>query len=454
MKKLFTLLLCLSSIYNPLEIKAQTTFRIFDSELFIDGYANGQLAKYNDSLPPSAGVVRLRTSLVTKKITNMQLASIGNNLSMKVLVKASCDNYDRGGHVSLALVPKGNSTYDPDSVKRFEIARFITPFMNKNKKPDTVPYYYEINNIASILREKSIIDSFDVWCELEIFGVPYAANTEIAGCANRADVFFGTLDFTTNSPQAIETNNILLTLGNQLNFNNYNASATDIVGQTVRTIPFTLATKSYHTKIHLITSNHGAGSGGEEYNRRFHYVFVDGTQVLSYMPGFESCEPYRKYNTQANGIYGSSPRTDEQWQSFSNWCPGAYIPPRIIYLGTLEAGNHSFKIEVPDAVFVGADGNFPLSVYIQGKTEQVTGVKDADNLMSSALLYPNPANGQHVSIVSESEVTQYAVYNTIGKEVLNGFSSDISIENLNDGMYYVRIFFANGQYIVKPLVKE
>ncbi len=453
MKKIFTLFLCISCSSFFFTTNAQTSFRVFESELFIDGYANGQLAKYNDSLPPSAGVVRLRTSLVTKKISSLQLASIGNSLSMKVLVKASCDNYDRGGHVSLALVPKGASTYNPDSVKRFEIARFITPFMNKNKKPDTVPYNYELNNVASILREKSIVDSFDVWCELEIFGVPYAANNEISGCANRSDVFFGTLDFSTDAPQALETNNILLTLGNQLNFNNYNASATDIVGQTVRTIPFTLTSKSYHTKIHLITSNHGAGSGGEEYNRRFHYVFLDGSQVLSYMPGFESCEPYRKYNTQSNGIYGSSPRTDEQWQSFSNWCPGAYIPTRIIYLGTLEAGNHSFKIEVPDAVFAGADGNFPLSVYIQGKTEQVTGVKDADNLSLNVVLYPNPANGEHVSIVSESEITRYAVYNAIGKEILNGSSHNIDIENLNNGMYYVRIFFANGQYIVKPLVK-
>ena len=34
------------------------------------------------------------------------------------------------------------------------------------------------------------------------------------------------------------------------------------------------------------------------------------------------------------------------------------------------AGPHTFKIAVPDAVFTGAQGNFPLSVYLQGKTSE------------------------------------------------------------------------------------
>jgi hypothetical protein len=454
MKKAASLLLVSFCLAMVIQTSAQTKIRMFDSELFIDGYANGNLAKYNDSLPPSAGVVRLRTSLVTKKFTDNQLASIGNSLSLKVLVKASCDNYDRIGSVGLAFVPKGNTTYKPDSVRRIEIARFITPFMNKNKKPDTVPYVYEINNIAAILKEKSITDSFDVWCELDIFGVPYAANTQVVGCSKRADVFFGTVDFTTNTPNAVETNNILLALGNQLSFNNYRKGATDVIGQTVKTIPFTIPVTSYHTKLYLITSNHGAGNGGEEYNRRFHNVYVDGNSVLSYLPGFETCEPYRKYNTQANGIYGSTPRSDEEWQSFSNWCPGAYIPTRVIYLGTLQAGTHTFKIEVPEALFVGADGNFPLSLYVQGKTEQVTSINDADNLGSMISLFPNPVSGDIVTVVSGVEVQNVYVYNALGKEVINSVSPVLNVGELNNGIYYVRVLFSNGQYITKPLFKQ
>ena len=87
-----------------------------------------------------------------------------------------------------------------------------------------------------------------------------------------------------------------------------------------------------------------------------------GTLVL---PGRPSCEPFRVYNTQANGIYGPTPMTDEEWQSFSNWCPGDVIDIRIIPWGSVAAGPHQLVIEVPDAVFVGDEGNFPFSLYVQ-----------------------------------------------------------------------------------------
>lgn len=454
MKKTITLLCCFVCIMMSIQLSAQTTFKMFDNELFIDGYANGQLTKYNDSLPPSAGVVRLRTSLVTRKFSTTQLASIGSDLSMKVLIKASCDNYDRGGHVSLAFVPKGNTTYNPDSVKRIEIARFITPFMNKNKKPDTVPYLYEVNNIASLLNEKNITDSFDVWCELDVFGVPYAANTQVAGCAGRADVFFGSIDFTTTTPHAVQNNNVMVALSNQFNLNNYQANGTDVLGQTVKTITYTLPAKTYHTKIYLITSNHGAGTNGEEYNRRSHYIYADGNQVLFYVPGFESCEPYRKYNTQGNGIYGTSPRTDEEWQSFSNWCPGAYFPTRIIHLGTLEAGTHTFKIEVPDAIFQGADGNFPLSVYVQGKSEYVAGVSELNAHLANIVVYPNPVSGGIVKVSSDIDVTKLSVYNSIGKQVVTATTTELNVETLAEGIYYVKVELATGEHTVKTFIKK
>ena len=117
----------------------------------------------------------------------------------------------------------------------------------------------------------------------------------------------------------------------------------------------------------LITSNHGANAGGEEYNRRDHFVYVDGEEVLVYKPGRQSCEPFRAFNTQRNGIYGTRRKTDEEWQSFSNWCPGDVIDTRIIELGAMSAGSHEFVIDVPAAVFVEGKGNIPLSLYVQGR---------------------------------------------------------------------------------------
>ena len=106
-------------------------------------------------------------------------------------------------------------------------------------------------------------------------------------------------------------------------------------------------------------------AGGEEYIRRAHEVTWGGETVLEYTPGRDSCEPFRQYNTQANGIYGPTPRTPAEWQSFSNWCPGDVIDTRVIELGPVAAGDHQFVIRVPAARFAGDDGNFPFSLYLQ-----------------------------------------------------------------------------------------
>ena len=70
------------------------------------------------------------------------------------------------------------------------------------------------------------------------------------------------------------------------------------------------------------------------------------------------------YNTQGNGIYGTTVHTTNWWTSWNNWCPGNSIPVREIDLGSLPAGTHTFKINVPTAQFADGQGNFPLSVYL------------------------------------------------------------------------------------------
>jgi hypothetical protein len=443
------LILFLGSVHSS--FGQYNKLRIYDTVLFYDGYAS--LASIATKPAPPAGIVRLSTSLYTRKLTSSQLAAIGDSLFLKVIVKASCDNYDRIAQVGLAFVPKGDTTYDKSKVKRIELARFITPFMNKNRKPDTVPYDFTIHNVASILKEKHITDSFDIWFELGIFGVPYAAQTEVAGCAGRNDVFYGTVDLYTNSPIAPQNDNYLIGLSNQFNVNNYQVGASDSIGVTAKTITFNLPYNTEEASLYLITSNHGAGTGGEEYNRRKHFIFFDGDTVLTYTPGFTSCEPYRKYNTQGNGIYGPSVRTDATWQSFSNWCPGAIIPIRTIFLGNLLKGSHTFKLSVPTAVFNLKDGYFPLSVYLQGKViypikNEIALIDNSDDIT----LYPNPAQ-DIVSIASPIKVKTLDIFNMVGQKVLTSNSKTFNVIELPQGMYFIHISLENGQIVVKSMMK-
>ena len=338
-----------------------TRLAIFDEVVFYDGYA----ALVAEPVPE--GTQRLRNDLFTRRLGADEVAALQQTLRAEVVIGALCDNYDRIGGIALAMVPRGAATYDPATVARIELGRFITPFMNKNRQPDEVPYQFDLANVLPVLRDPDLWGQFEPWLELEVFGVPYAANTQVAGCSGRNDVFRGTLTLVSDSSAAAPVFDELLPLAYRAAFNNYQDGASDQLGTTRKTIPFTLARAATAAQLVLITSNHGAGNGGEEYERRDHLVSVDGSEVLTYKPGRTSCEPFRPYNTQGNGIYGSSPRSDAEWQSFSNWCPGDVIDTRVVELGALAAGAHTFVIDVPAAQFVGSDGNFPLSLYVQAR---------------------------------------------------------------------------------------
>lgn len=430
----------------------QNTIKIFDTLTYYDGYAN----VVSEPLPP--GVIRHRNDLYARKLSTAELDAVGSTLNMKVTIGALCDNYDRIGKVNLAFVPKGAATYNPESVMRIEIARYITPFMNKNIQPVTVPYAYETDNIGYLFKESSITNVYDIWVELEVFGVPYAANTEVAGCSGRNDVFHGSLEFVTNTAVPSQNNNVLVPICFSKDFNNYNAQATDTLGKTTKTLHFTVPAALTDAALFLITSNHGANAGGEEYNRRNHYVYVDQQLKLTYKPGRTSCEPFRQYNTQGNGIYGSSPKSDAQWQSFSNWCPGDVITTRRIDLGSLTAGEHSMQIMVPDAVFAAGQGNIPLSVYLQGKTSGTLSIHPASNIAGLFTLYPNPAqNSLTIGNSSGLVITGISMVNTLGKTVYQSGTSGtgiktIDLSHLNAGIYIVHIATASGIMTEKFLI--
>ncbi|WP_051230422.1 peptide-N-glycosidase F-related protein [Epilithonimonas caeni] len=316
-----------------------------------------------------AGAIRLHAyeqDIISRKLTDSEIASIGSNVKMNIVLTAACDNYDRLAGVNLVLVPKGATTYtyNQSDIKRIEIGRFITPFMNKNISPTQVPYSFQVDNISNILHDTALSATYDFWIEFRADGYSAAANTQVAGCANRTDVFRGNLEFVT-SGAVTPSQNFFLPLSYRQNLNNYNA--TDVPGQTTRLVTFTLEQPVPNAILHLSTSNHGSNSGGEEYVKRVHNVYLDDQLVSQYMPGGKNCEDYRQYNTQGNGIYGTTAKTLRGWISWNNWCPGDVIPNREVSLGNLSAGTHTIKIDVPTAVFTGQQGYFPISMYIQNQ---------------------------------------------------------------------------------------
>lgn len=371
-----TLLTAILSFAISTFISAQT-IAVFNNVPFYSMY---HYLGAGETLPPEAfseipaGAIRMHAyerDVISRKLSETEIAAFGSEITMNINIIAACDNYDRIAGISLALVPKGNTTYtwDQADVKRIELGRIITPFMNKNKSPNSTPYSFKLDNLSKILKTPTLAATYDFWIEFRADGYSAAANTQVAGCADRTDVFRGNLEFvsTGSSPSA---ESFLLPLGYRETLNNYNA--TDVPGTTTKIVNFTLNQNVDNANLFLTISNHGANNNGEEYARREHFVYLDDQLVFQYKPGGKTCEPYRTYNTQGNGIYGSTPKTLRNWMSFNNWCPGDAIPNREISLGNLVAGNHTLKITVPDAVFSEGQGYFPVSMYIQdGKNGQV-----------------------------------------------------------------------------------
>lgn len=441
--------------------EGQQVFKYFDHVLFYDVYA-GTVSESDAPVPE--GLLRINNSRYARRLPAADLARMGENIRLEVTLNPSCDNYDRIANVSLALMPKGTESYndgdagylgrlgssDP-AIRRIEIGRFITPFMDKNKSVQEVPYTWDVSFLSPMMHDAALLDTTDIWMELTIEGVPYAANTQIAGCAGRNDVFYGSAQLVTDSPVTPADGDRCLVqpFTYQRYLCNYKEDKTDEPGTTTAHYTVHVDEDLEDALFLFVNSNHGANSGGEEYVRRIHYVFVNDWMAMVYRPGRTSCEPFRQYNTQANGIYGGSVMSDESWQSFSNWCPGDVIDNRIIHLGAIQAGDYDFRMLVPDAVFNGGEGYFPFSLTFFGRKHgQFNGLEslNAEQGRGSLQLV---WSGSEVKLQGDAlqEVTGWQLLNMEGTCLLRqpGNSVCVSMAHRPLGVYMLLVEMEGGR---------
>ncbi|MCM1377530.1 MAG: hypothetical protein NC097_03870 [Clostridium sp.] len=450
--------------FLPMGVSAQSpvasSLPIFEDVVFYDGYQSKVIdADLED------GILRHSNSKYAKRLSDDVINSLGDNLSISIVMKPLCDNYDRMGDINIALVPKGAVSYEFDDVQRIAVGRFISPFMDMNASPNSVPYTFEVPDLSLILHDSALRAKYDFWMEFEFFGIPYAANTQIRGCTNRQDVYSASLSLISEgsfSSQELADSNLLVPIfvkksedyGN-VNFNSYTEGACDAIGVPERTFTFSLPEDVEDSQVVLIMTNHGAEENGEEYERRVHFVYFDDDLKLTYTPGGENCNVYRHYNTQTNGIYGWGPwtTTDDEWEEFSNWCPGQAVPIRRIATGSLKAGEHKVKISVPDAAFVDNHGDFRPSLYFQGVKKGNLDMSGADMVSADTLQIEWQWNGSELSVAGD--VAQLNIYAADGT-LLYGRNNPTSAINLSDLTSQTIIAVAispNGQTAFKKLTK-
>ena len=454
------------------DLSSHRNYQVVANDIFYDGYNTKEIldADRND------GVIRHTNYLHEYPLDLNTLTDIDSNLKLEVEIGARCDNYDRMGRVMLVFKPKGeDATGTGENADRIELARFITPFMNMNRQPNTVPYIYELNDLSYLFNDRSLRDNYDFALQVEVFGIPYAANQQIIGCANRQDVFAVNASFSWDSnadvalpdskPSSVAAPASSVAslipiytskteIHGNVNFNNYKEVATDTLGVATRTFDFEVDKDLQYSRLMLILTNHGAAVNGEEYIRRTHLVYVDGQLVHSFIPGGVSCEPYRVYNTQRNGIYMDTPQDD--WEEWNNWCPGQAVPIRRIDLGLLKQGHHKVMIRVPGAEFYGQDGDFRPSLYLHGRTDSdfaETGINtvQADDRLAVTLT----RQGDNLLFETTEEIAELALYSIDGYllEGLYNPGNSYSISDYAQGQYILMLIGRSGKYESFKLIK-
>ena len=139
----------------------------------------------------------------------------------------------------------------------------------------------------------------------------------------------------------------------------------DIFARKPMELSFNLPTEARNARLHYIVTGHGGHSGGDEFVERQNIVSVDGKTVLDFVPWRDDCASFRRFNP-ATGVWlierlaayiGDKGYEEKMVEeplassdlSRSNWCPGSDVLPEVAELGTLSAGEHTFKVDIPEA---------------------------------------------------------------------------------------------------------
>lgn len=91
-----------------------------------------------------------------------------------------------------------------------------------------------------------------------------------------------------------------------------------------------------------------------------------------------------------------------------------------------------------------------LCTLINHSTNAVNSIPPAENTF---LIYPNPSTGIVHIRTKEEEIRSIHIYNSLGQIVHESFTSDLSIENLQNGIYFIHIQ-TNKTKLVKPIIKN
>lgn len=156
----------------------------------------------------------------------------------------------------------------------------------------------------------------------------------------------------------------------------------DIFSRKPVTTTFNVPKNAKNIRLKYIVTGHGGHSGGDEFVQKRNIISIDGKEVLNFIPWRDDCASFRRFNP-ATGVWlikrlaahiGENGYATKEVEeplassdlSRSNWCPGSDVVPEEVVIGTLPAGKHSIKFDIPDAQKVNGDelNHWLISAYL------------------------------------------------------------------------------------------
>lgn len=387
MKKSSLILLYLAAVIS---LSAQRVKEPVTVELFHDTPILFNPTDYPNGVVEKEGLLYLGNGRIVLKKVTIPTFSNYTEADIEITLVSNGDPWDKSGScfvipresvISMIDVAADRASYPPHDIDRYEelsgivqgegylptveLMRFMTPFgvghfssnddsVSARRRPvyvdgwaENVSWKQEVTDLLPLLEGEAYVGIYvDTWT-----AEGYKVNA--------------TLTFTESAIKGDAKPN--LHVEPLINTNYYIGQRhPDIFARQDVEIDFTLPENVKNVRLKYITTGHGGHSGGDEFRPQQNILYVDGEEVLSFLPWRTDCASFRRFNP-TSGVWlrtrpmafiarGGKREVKEIEEplassdlSRSNWCPGSDVPPVEIKLDNLAAGKHTLTISIPES---------------------------------------------------------------------------------------------------------
>lgn len=228
-----------------------------------------------------------------------------------------------------------------------ELMRFFTGFGVRQFNHNQVPGQTWVDSVSYKMNVTPLVD----YLEGEVWVGAYIGNWD--GNGHKISLSLTYYPGDEDDPRGVRH---ALPLFNSVNYLEQDGQPYPIfMGQDDLVSKFHLDRPVKKACLYYLTTGHGGWGGGDEFNQKINTISLDGRKVIDFIPWRDDCMTYRN-NSPCSGNFSNGLSSSDL--SRSNWCPGTVTNPEYIFLGDLEAGDHTISVHIPQGAPEGGSNSY------------------------------------------------------------------------------------------------